>query len=103
MLNERLDQIESEIVRTNARRDQLLKEVQETRQRVAAFIGTAPPAAAVAAGIVTMAELERAAILHAVAVCRDRHAAAEALGIGKTTLYRKLAEYGSAAGKQAAA
>ena len=65
---------------------QLLNEVGEIRGRVAAFIG-AP------IGIVPLETLERAAILHAVAVCRNKHAAAEALGIGKTSLYRKLEQY----------
>lgn len=44
--------------------------------------------------IVPIPELERDAILAAVATSSSRDAAARALGIGPATLYRKLAEYG---------
>jgi DNA-binding NtrC family response regulator len=45
-------------------------------------------------GIVTVAELEKEAILNAIQQMHgDKLAAAKALGIGKTTLYRKLKEY----------
>jgi DNA-binding NtrC family response regulator len=44
-----------------------------------------------------IAELEKQAILHAIEVLQgDKLEAARRLGIGKTTLYRKLKEYGSA-------
>ena len=47
------------------------------------------------AGVTPLAELERRAILHALEVTKgDRTFAAELLGIGRTTLYRKLKEYG---------
>ena len=47
-------------------------------------------------GIVTMAELEKLTILNALAqVNGDKMVAARLLGIGKTTLYRKLKEYES--------
>jgi two-component system response regulator HydG len=47
-------------------------------------------------GIVPMAELEKQTILNALAqVNGDKMLAARRLGIGKTTLYRKLKEYGS--------
>ncbi len=47
--------------------------------------------------ITTIAELEKQAILHAIEVLQgDKLEAARQLGIGKTTLYRKLKEYGSA-------
>ncbi len=47
-----------------------------------------------AAGIVPMAELEKTTILNALAqVNGDKMVAARLLGIGKTTLYRKLKEY----------
>jgi two-component system response regulator HydG len=47
--------------------------------------------------ITTIAELERQAIRHAIEVLHgDKLEAARRLGIGKTTLYRKLKEYGSA-------
>jgi DNA-binding NtrC family response regulator len=44
--------------------------------------------------IVPLAELERRAILNALEYTRgDRAVAAHLLGIGRTTLYRKLKEY----------
>ena len=43
----------------------------------------------------TLADLEREAILNAIgALHGDKLQAAKLLGIGKTTLYRKLKEYG---------
>ncbi len=46
--------------------------------------------------VVPIAELEKQAILHAIEVLQgDKLEAARRLGIGKTTLYRKLKEYGS--------
>ena len=46
--------------------------------------------------ITPIAELEKQAILHAIEVLQgDKLEAARRLGIGKTTLYRKLKEYGS--------
>lgn len=45
--------------------------------------------------IIPLDELERRAILHALEfTCGDRVAASSLLGIGRTTLYRKLKEYG---------
>jgi two-component system response regulator HydG len=45
--------------------------------------------------VVTLGELERRAILHALQFAAgDRARAARLLGIGKTTIYRKLKEYG---------
>ena len=47
------------------------------------------------AGVTPLVELERRAIFHALEVTKgDRTFAAELLGIGRTTLYRKLKEYG---------
>jgi DNA-binding NtrC family response regulator len=47
-------------------------------------------------GIQTLAMVERRAILEALEYTKgDRTAAAELLGIGRTTLYRKLKEYGA--------
>lgn len=49
------------------------------------------------AAIVSIADLEREAILHTIRQLRgDKLMAAKLLGIGKTTLYRKLKEYGIA-------
>ncbi|MCC6262881.1 MAG: sigma-54-dependent Fis family transcriptional regulator [Bryobacterales bacterium] len=46
-------------------------------------------------GILPLAEVERHAILNALTVTRgDRTTAAQLLGIGRTTLYRKLKSYG---------
>lgn len=55
-----------------------------------------PPGVAMAGieGILPLAELERREILRAIAYTKgDRVAAAALLGIGRTTLYRKLKEY----------
>jgi transcriptional regulator with PAS, ATPase and Fis domain len=47
------------------------------------------------AGVTPLAQIEKHAILHAIAVTKgDRTLAADLLGIGRTTLYRKLKEYG---------
>jgi transcriptional regulator with PAS, ATPase and Fis domain len=46
--------------------------------------------------VVPLSLLERRAILHAVSVTGDKEEAARRLGIGRTTLFRKLKEYGSA-------
>ncbi|MDP9267499.1 MAG: sigma-54 dependent transcriptional regulator [Acidobacteriota bacterium] len=57
---------------------------------------TATPAAAGGPQIVPMAELEKQAILATIRVFNgDKLEAARRLGIGKTTLYRKLKEYGT--------
>lgn len=49
--------------------------------------------------IVTLEELERRAIVHALDHTRgDRTVAAQLLGIGRTTLYRKLKDYGIGVG-----
>lgn len=49
----------------------------------------------------TLAQIEKQAILEAVEKAKgDKLLAAERLGIGKTTLYRKLKEYGRGAKKK---
>lgn len=64
-----------------------------------ALQGRFRPAAGGQAGarsVVPLADMEREAILRAVEQCGgDKLQAAQMLGIGKTTLYRKLKEYGS--------
>ncbi len=56
------------------------------------FVGISPASN----GIVPIAELEKRTILNALAqVNGDKMLAARLLGIGKTTLYRKLKEYTS--------
>jgi two-component system response regulator HydG len=62
---------------------------------------TASAESAVEGGVLpelkTLADLERDAILSAIRTLRgDKLQAAKLLGIGKTTLYRKLKEYGIA-------
>lgn len=88
----RIDQIESELIRTRARLAQLFGELHQMRDELhlAELIekpfGTIEP----------LAVIERRAILAAV----DKHPplhAAKLLGIGKTTLYRKLTSYGRSA------
>ena len=50
-----------------------------------------------AAAIAPLVDVEKRAILHAIALLNgDKLEAAKQLGIGKTTLYRKLKEYGAA-------
>ncbi|MGH9519195.1 MAG: sigma 54-interacting transcriptional regulator, partial [Terriglobales bacterium] len=57
-----------------------------------------PPRPATEAGIRAMAEVERDAILAALSQVKgDKLLAAKLLGIGKTTIYRKLKEYAYAA------
>jgi len=58
--------------------------------------GTSPSAADTSAKIVPMAELEKQTILNTITQLNgDKLLAARLLGIGKTTLYRKLKEYAS--------
>jgi len=53
--------------------------------------------------VVSIAELERVAIVDTIVLLRgDKLMAAKLLGIGKTTLYRKLKEYGISDGLEAA-
>jgi two-component system response regulator HydG len=55
-----------------------------------------PSGGDVSARIIPMADLEKQTILSAIAQLNgDKLLAARLLGIGKTTLYRKLKEYGS--------
>jgi DNA-binding NtrC family response regulator len=57
------------------------------------------PASAVGGAVVSIAEMERHAILTTIEQLKgDKLMAAKLLGIGKTTLYRKLKEYGIAEG-----
>ena len=56
--------------------------------------GLAPRAVAAASAVAPLAEVERRAIEHALKITGgDRRRAADLLGIGRTTLYRKLKEY----------
>jgi two-component system response regulator HydG len=75
---------------------QLQQQGLEAR-RTAAAGGDEPAGADGAPAVKTMAELERDAILSAIRTLNgDKLQAARLLGIGKTTLYRKLKEYGIA-------
>ncbi len=68
-----------------------------TQMRDAEALMAAPEGAADAAAITPLEDVEKQAILHAIQVLDgDKLEAARRLGIGKTTLYRKLKEYGSA-------
>jgi len=64
------------------------------RNAVEASQRTAARPVAQTFGVAPLEEVERLAIEHAIKVARgDRRKAARLLGIGKTTLYRKLREY----------
>lgn len=66
-------------------------QVRDAQALAAGAVPAADPAA-----ITPLDELEKQAILHAIQVLDgDKLEAARRLGIGKTTLYRKLKEYGS--------
>jgi two-component system response regulator HydG len=68
-----------------------------TQIRDAQALVAAPEGATDPAAITPLDELEKQAILHAIQMLDgDKLEAARRLGIGKTTLYRKLKEYGSA-------
>jgi DNA-binding NtrC family response regulator len=61
----------------------------------AAGLRWAPGFNPMGSGVVPLAEIEKKAILHAIEYTKgDRTVAAAMLGIGRTTLYRKLKEYG---------
>jgi len=68
-----------------------------TQIRDCEALTAAPVADTDAAAITPLEEMEKQAILHAIQVLEgDKLEAARRLGIGKTTLYRKLKEYGAA-------
>lgn len=76
-------------------------QLQEHRLQMQRPPQTAPGAAndrgAEGPGVLTIAEMEKQAILHTIRQLNgDKLMAARLLGIGKTTLYRKLKEYGIA-------
>ena len=74
---------------------QLQQQGLET-QRAAAVADSGDDSSPVT-GVMTLADLERQAILSTIRTLRgDKLQAAKLLGIGKTTLYRKLKEYGIA-------
>ncbi len=70
---------------------------QGLEARRAAVVAGEEAGAAAAPGVKPLADLEREAILGAIRTLNgDKLQAAKLLGIGKTTLYRKLKEYGIA-------
>ncbi len=75
---------------------QLQEEARQLRARHAAGLAALPPESAAGVhSVVSIAELEKQAILNTIRELRgDKLMAARLLGIGKTTLYRKLKEYG---------
>jgi two-component system response regulator HydG len=75
---------------------QLQEEARQMRARHAAGLGAPPQEASVNVhSVLSIAELEKQAILNTIRELKgDKLMAARLLGIGKTTLYRKLKEYG---------
>jgi len=72
---------------------QLQQQGLEARRSAAAV--TEPVQEGSVPEVKTLADLERDAILNAIRILNgDKLQAAKLLGIGKTTLYRKLKEYG---------
>jgi two-component system response regulator HydG len=71
-------------------------QLQENRMHWQAAAETSPEESVkVDASILTIAEMEKQAILNTLRQLNgDKLTAARLLGIGKTTLYRKLKEYG---------
>jgi DNA-binding NtrC family response regulator len=73
---------------------QLQGHILQTEQQAAAGLAAAP-ASTTEQGVVPIAALEKHAILNTIRQLKgDKLMAARLLGIGKTTLYRKLKEYG---------
>jgi transcriptional regulator of acetoin/glycerol metabolism len=71
------------------------------KQAVERFIlaGAEITAAKTAAGVVPLALLEKQAVFHAIAITGHVVRAGQLLGLGKTTIYQKLKEYGLTEGK----
>jgi DNA-binding NtrC family response regulator len=87
------------------RRDEIVAEIPAGRYpRIAAAIeppGPPPPNVVTITPGTTMAEIERSAIEAALRETRgNRRRAAEMLGIGERTMYRKLREYGLASDRE---
>jgi DNA-binding NtrC family response regulator len=77
----------------------LPSQVRNTRQREGAAHAVVDSCA-----VLPLSELERLAIEHAMKIAGgDRRRAAQALGIGRTTLYRKLKQYSQHKGRPATA
>lgn len=89
---DRIDELASELIRTRARLLQMQREVAQLRLQADSVIA-ATLSADVQDGIVPLAVLERRAIEYAVRI-KGVVVAAQLLGCGKTTVYRKLKEYG---------
>lgn len=85
----RIDQIESEVIRTHARLVQLVHELRRMR----ADFHLAEKLELEATTVEPLKVVERRAIITALKKHPPLHAA-KLLGIGKTTLYRRLIEYG---------
>jgi DNA-binding NtrC family response regulator len=89
---QRIDQIESEMIRIRALLAQRQRELAAMKADLAPE-RVQPAAADGVDGIIPLADLERKAIEDAVRK-KGIVPASKLLGIGKTTLYRKLQEYG---------
>jgi DNA-binding NtrC family response regulator len=76
---------------------QLQQQGLEAKRAATAAATVAGTESSAAPGVKTLAEMEREAIMDAIRILNgDKLQAAKLLGIGKTTLYRKLKEYGIA-------
>jgi DNA-binding NtrC family response regulator len=86
---------ESRVIASNGREVQPLVEKSIVADAIEPPRGEVKPAGMVITPGMTMAEIERAAITSALAVTKgNRRKAAEMLGIGERTMYRKLRDYG---------
>ena len=94
-----LDNLLKRIGAAEQQLNQHLREFRDLRTEAGAMMATVINQQTMAAGeIVTLAEREKAAIFEALALCKgDKLKAAARLGIGKTTLYRKLKKFGTEA------
>jgi DNA-binding NtrC family response regulator len=86
---------ESRVIASNGREVQPVVEKSMVANAIEPPSGEVKPADVVIAPGMTMAEIERAAITSALAATKgNRRKAAEMLGIGERTMYRKLRDYG---------
>lgn len=81
-------------LRANIQRLNRLVEALEASPLLRAALKEPDPPMQEETDILPLAEMERAAILNAVHRTRDAQRAATLLGIGKTTIYKKLKAFG---------
>ena len=92
-------QVLDNLLKRIAAAEQLLNahvlEFRDLRNDVTAEVASLEPEQLIETGIKTLAEIEKSAIYKELALCKgNKIKAALRLGIGKTTLYRKLKNYG---------